>query len=1134
MKKMNSSLTFLFLLLFTCSPFLSFAQKTVRDTDPHKTGLIRKSARELAEEARTRPHVTKVYLNKIGLERINKQRISTQQAPLNIKTRPVGLDFETAVGPDIQARPATMTPGLQAPGAPPNSTSLFQTGEFLPETLPKSVDNTTLKYFPPIRSQGQIGSCGIFSAVYYTMTHMHAMANDLNAKTGGDTYRLSPKWVYNMVNGGSDSGSWPYWAYDMGIQNGIATWNEFPYDSNYLEWKLDAQTWKNAINRRFDQTGYISSVNTTTGLTNLKQMLANGYLLNFATFIYSWNWTTIKKDPSSSAADAYVGKPIVYASSGQSGYHAMTIVGYNDDIWTDINMNNIVDPGEKGALRIANSWGTDWNGSEAGFCWMSYAAVSQGGFYPTVAWWVTARASYTPTLLAEFKVNHASRQQLRMALGRSTTARTTPTTSWASYALNYSGGPLSFNGTGTAVDGTFALDFSDIAVTGINQRYYLTMQDNASGSPSTLKTFRLIDVQNGTTKAATGLPTSADGQTANVYIDYLLGSANTSPVAEISANPTSGTRPLAVTFSSAGSRDPDGTITAYAWDFGDNTSATGANANHTYTSAGTFTARLTVTDNQGATGFDTTTITVSNVNTPPVAAVSASPTSGTKPLAVSFSGSGSSDPDGTITSYAWDFGDSSQATGVSASHTYTNGGIFNARLTVTDNNNATDSTTVAINVNIPPVAQASATPSSGLIPLTVSFSGSGSNDPDGTITAYNWDFRDGTTGTGSAVSHTFTQAGNYNAELVVTDNSGASTLTSVSVSALSNQAPTPVISATPTSGATPLEVSFSGAASQDPDGTITSYAWDFGDGTTASGVSAVHTYTDAGTFTARLTVTDNHGSSASTTVTITTAHNNAPPTPVASATPTSGTAPLSVSFSGINSSDADGSIATYSWDFGDGSTGSGATADHTYTDTGVFPAELTVTDNQGASASTTINITVIHNAPPLAVITASPTAGLIPLDVTFSGNGSSDSDGTITSYSWNFGDNTTATGIQASHTYTKAGTFTARLTVTDNKGATASKTVTIKPSKTNLRPVASVSASPTSGTTPLNVIFSGEGSYDPDGTIAVYNWSFGDGKKGQGPSVSHTYTRKGKKIARLIVIDNNGLMATKTVTIDVN
>jgi PKD repeat protein len=168
------------------------------------------------------------------------------------------------------------------------------------------------------------------------------------------------------------------------------------------------------------------------------------------------------------------------------------------------------------------------------------------------------------------------------------------------------------------------------------------------------------------------------------------------PVAAASASPLSGSAPLAVQFSSDGSADPDGTITAYSWQFGDGTTATESDPSKTYTSTGTFTAVLTVTDNDGVTASDSVVVTVSN--TAPSAVVSATPQSGNFPLTVAFDGGRSSDPDGTITAYSWQFGDGATGQGATISHTYAARGTYTAKLTVTDNGGKTATAQVTISV----------------------------------------------------------------------------------------------------------------------------------------------------------------------------------------------------------------------------------------------------------------------------------------------------------------------------------------------------------------------------------------------------------------------------------------------------
>ena len=168
---------------------------------------------------------------------------------------------------------------------------------------------------------------------------------------------------------------------------------------------------------------------------------------------------------------------------------------------------------------------------------------------------------------------------------------------------------------------------------------------------------------------------------------------------------------------------------------------------------------------------------------PPTARITATPTTGKAPLPVAFKGDASSDPDGTIVSYAWSFGDGNVSTAVNPSHTYATEGTYTARLTVTDTSGLSHTASVAIAVlppNQPPVAAISANPTSGVAPLVVAFDASGSQDPDGEIAAYRWEFGDGAIGMGSTVSHTFA-AGSYVVRLTVVDEDGASATQTVGI-----------------------------------------------------------------------------------------------------------------------------------------------------------------------------------------------------------------------------------------------------------------------------------------------------------------------------------------------------------------
>jgi PKD repeat protein len=239
-------------------------------------------------------------------------------------------------------------------------------------------------------------------------------------------------------------------------------------------------------------------------------------------------------------------------------------------------------------------------------------------------------------------------------------------------------------------------------------------------------------------------------------------------------------------------------ITSYEWDFGDGTpGANGVSHSHTYAAEGAYTVTLRVRDDDAASVTATALVTVTAPNQSPVASFGFTPGSGKAPLPIVFSASASADSDGVITSYIWDFGDGSAASGITTAHTYS-AGSFTVILTVTDDDGALHTQAQSLSVQPPnavPQAVATGSPLAGESPLLVTFDASGSTDLDGGIVAYNWDFGDGSAfASGAAVQHNFSIAGNYTATLTVTDSDGALGADSVDLSVTEPDPPEPMLS----------------------------------------------------------------------------------------------------------------------------------------------------------------------------------------------------------------------------------------------------------------------------------------------------------------------------------------------------
>jgi len=345
-----------------------------------------------------------------------------------------------------------------------------------------------------------------------------------------------------------------------------------------------------------------------------------------------------------------------------------------------------------------------------------------------------------------------------------------------------------------------------------------------------------------------------------------------------------------------------------------------------------------------------------------------------------------------------------------------------------------------------------ASPLKGSSPLKVTFNASGSThtNEDRSLMLFEWDFGDGSELIRAReTSHTFREDGIYEIILTITDDN-ENTKQEVIEIVVSEELLTPEAKIIPTPailvGSVPFDISLDGTTSIDNDGEVVGYTWSFGDGSPKEvGPTVTHTYNEVGDYTITLEVTDNDEKKG-TTSTIVVVREKDPAAPIAqlttSPTPPQGEIPFLVTFDASESTDEDGTILSYLWSFGDDTKDvqtTSPTTTHKYEKVGIWPATVKVFDNDNLSSVANVTIAVNSSAPE-AFIETNKTSGYSPIRITFDASGSS---GDIASYSWNFDDDTSDSGIVVQHTFNKKGTYSVTLNIEDAQGQVDTEEVTI-------------------------------------------------------------------------------------------
>ncbi len=425
---------------------------------------------------------------------------------------------------------------------------------------------------------------------------------------------------------------------------------------------------------------------------------------------------------------------------------------------------------------------------------------------------------------------------------------------------------------------------------------------------------------------------------------------------------------------------------------------------------------------------------------------------------------------------------------------------------------------IIITINELPVADAGADQAKNY-GEEVTLDASGSSDSDGTIASYEWKEGETVLSTEANFSKIDFAVGEHTITLTVTDDGGAINTDTVVVAI--NGLPVADAGADQAKNLGE-EVTLDASGSSDSDGTIASYEWKDGATVLSTEVSFSKSDFAVGEHTITLTVIDDNGATDTDTVVVTI---NALPVADAGADQTVNFSE-EVTLDASGSSDSDGTIASYQWKEGTTVLSTDISFSKSDFTLGEHTITLTVTDDDGAT--NTDNVVVTVNALPIADAGADQ-AKNFGEEVTLDASGSSDSDGTISSYEWKEGETVLSTAVSFTKNNFTAGVHTITLAVTDDDGATDADTVDVI---INVIPVADAGAEQAKNFGE-EVTLDASGSSDSDGTIASYEWKEGATVLSTEPSFSKSDFIVGQHTITLTVTDDDGATATDTVVVTV-
>lgn len=554
-------------------------------------------------------------------------------------------------------------------------------------------------------------------------------------------------------------------------------------------------------------------------------------------------------------------------------------------------------------------------------------------------------------------------------------------------------------------------------------------------------------------------------------------------------------------------------VTSWNWNFGDGTFAYTANPVHTFTTPGNHNVTLTITTASGCSNTKQHTLFI--IPAPVANFSTSSPScSGTEILFTNLSGTAY----GNIVSWEYNFGDGNTTTvnypgNPSVTHVYATYGSYTVTLTVTTSDDCQATVTRIVQVLQSPLANFTVDVSCSTVPAQFT------DLSQGNAISWLWNFGD--YGSGSANTsnmqnpvHTFMQAGDYQVKLYVQSANGCNDTVTQTI----NVAPKPVVDFSHSNGCAADTVHFISSTFVNTTSTASWY-WEFGDSQISTDADPYHVYAAPGTYTVTLTITNQNGCTNSKTRQV---QVTAPPVAMFNSTNSScsGTAVL---FSDLSST-PNGSISTWTWDFGDGTivsinAPSNPNVSHTYTTSGIYDIVLTISTTTGCEAYSTKAIT-IHDVPATAFSFAGVCNGLPTMftDLSQSANANG-----ITSWNWNFGDpasgvNNTSTLSDPQHLFSGTGSFDVTLTTENSNGCTSSamQTLVIAPA-----PAVDFTSTPACDGEPVTFAADPAVTNIPD--VASYLWDFGDGSATSALATpDHLYAQTGDYTVTLTITNTTG------------